>query len=99
MHTSRVLRVPCRDEWQRQARLLAVLCCGVLGSTQDVLLELAAARLLTLLLDPLSWACFPQCKGLALQCCTNCVSLLASSMPRNGVLNSLRRTENGNDRY
>ena len=56
--------MPCRDEWQRQARLLAALCCGVLGSTQDVLLELAAARLLMLLLDPSSWACFPQCEAL-----------------------------------
>ena len=73
---SRIHRVPCRVEWQRQARLLAVLCCGVLGSTQDVLLELAAARLLTLLLDPSSWACFPECKGLTSKCHTNCVSLL-----------------------
>ena len=60
---SKSICVPYRGEWQRQARLLAVLCCGVLGSTQDVLLELAAARLLTLLLAPLSWACFPQCEG------------------------------------
>lgn len=40
-----------------------MLCCGVLGCTaatdQDLLLEQAAARLLTLLLDPSSWACFP----------------------------------------
>jgi len=39
-----------------------MLCCGLLGSAavsdQDVLLELAAARVLTLLLDPASWASF-----------------------------------------
>ena len=68
---SRIHRVPCRVEWQRQARLLAVLCCGMLGSTQDILLELAAARLLTLLLDPSSWACFPKCKRLALSVVLN----------------------------
>ena len=38
-----------------------MLCCGLLGSAaapdHDMLLELAAARVLTLLLDPSSWAC------------------------------------------
>ena len=49
-----------RRVWLRQSRLLALLCCGLLGAVspiRDVLLELAAARVLTLLLDPLSWAC------------------------------------------
>ena len=50
-----------RRTWLRQSRLLALLCCGLLGSAaapnHDVLLELAAARVLTLLLDPASWAC------------------------------------------
>lgn len=50
----------CRRVWLRQSRLLALLCCSLLGADapdQDVLLELAAARVLTLLLDPSSWAC------------------------------------------
>ena len=38
-----------------------MLCCGLLGSAavqdQDMLLELGAARVLTLLLDSSSWAC------------------------------------------
>ena len=38
-----------------------MLCCGLLGSAtalgQDMLLQLAAARVLTLLLDPTSWGC------------------------------------------
>ena len=54
------LVILCRRVWLRQSRLLALLCCGLLGSAalpdQDMLLELAAARVLTLLLDPSSWA-------------------------------------------
>ena len=51
-----------RQAWERQARALLLLCAGVLGSrsarSRDGLLELAAARLLVLLQDADSWACF-----------------------------------------
>ena len=64
-----------RRTWLRQSRLLALLCCSLLGSAaapeQDVLLELAAARVLTLLLNPSSWAC----------CASGAVSSLDSCFP------------------
>lgn len=51
-----------RQAWERQARALLLLCAGALGScsagSRDGLLELAAARLLVLLQDADSWACF-----------------------------------------
>ncbi|CAL8465528.1 g5064 [Coccomyxa elongata] len=53
-----------RQSWHRQCRTLVLLCAGVLGAgdagRRDALLELAAARLLALLLDSSSWACYPK---------------------------------------
>ncbi|KAK9903317.1 hypothetical protein WJX75_002686 [Coccomyxa subellipsoidea] len=53
-----------RQTWQRQSRTLVLLCAGLLGSAKkgirDALLELAAARVLVLLLDSNSWTCYPK---------------------------------------
>lgn len=52
-----------RDAWQMQTKRLSVLCAALLGSKvqadgADLLLYLAAARLLTVLLDASQWKCF-----------------------------------------
>lgn len=58
-----------RRRWQQQSRMLVLLCAGLLGTAQPAqagqgagLLQLAAARVLVLLLDSDSWGCFA--KGL-----------------------------------
>ena len=63
------LQCASRQEWERHARALVLLCAGVLGAAhnggRDALLEMAAARLLVLLQGADAWACMP--KG-AMQC-------------------------------
>ncbi len=58
------LQCACRQEWDRRAHALVLLCAGVLGAAdgggRDGLLEMAAARLLVLLQSADYWACIPK---------------------------------------